>query len=85
MTKRLLLTLVATSVLFSSGCLFHRKGRKAKESSAIASEVQTEFRTRWIAKRVSELATQGITGAAAEQQAANEFREKFAFATPANK
>jgi hypothetical protein len=82
MTKRLLLTLLATSVLMSGGCLFHRKSRKPKESSAIASDVETEFRQRWVAKRVAELNAQGVSGAAAQQQAEQEFGEKFSFAQP---
>ena len=84
MTKRLLLSLLAVAVLSSTGCnLFHRKAKKPKESSAIATEVQKEFHQRWIAKRITELNAQGITGAAAQQQAEGEFRERFSFATPA--
>ncbi len=82
MTKRLLLSLLAATVVFSTGCVFSKKSRKQKESSAIASEVESEFRQRWIAKRVSELAAQGVTGPAAQQQAAQEFQEKFSFAKP---
>jgi hypothetical protein len=83
MIKRLLLSLLAITVLASSGCLFHRKGRKPKESSAIATETEKEFHQRWVAKRVSELAAQGVTGAAADQQAEIEFRTKFPYALPA--
>lgn len=82
MIKRLSLSFLAITALFSSGCLFHRKARKPKESSAIATEVEKEFQQRWIAKRVAELSAQGITGVAAEQQAQREFTEKYPFATP---
>lgn len=82
MIKRLLLSLLAITVLLSSGCLFHRKARKPKESSAIATDVEKEFQQRWIAKRVADLSAQGVTGAAAQTQAETEFREKFPFAVP---
>jgi hypothetical protein len=82
MTKRLLLSLLAIGVLSSSGCLFHRKGRKPKESGAIATDTEKEFHQRWISRRVSELAPQGVTGAAAQEQAEQEFRQKFSFAEP---
>lgn len=81
MTKRLLLCLLAGSVITTTGCtLFSRKARQQKESSAIATETEKEFRQRWVAKRVTELAAQGITGAAAEQQADQEFQQKYDFA-----
>ncbi len=85
MTKRLLLSFLAVAVLLSTGCLFSKKSRKPKESSAIATEVELEFRQRWMAKRLGELQTQGITGTAAQQQADQEFREKFSFAQPTKK
>lgn len=80
MTKRLPLCLLAAALLCSPGCLFHRKSSKPKETGAIATEVEQEFRTRWIAKRVSELAAQGVTGPAAQSQAEQEFVTKFDFA-----
>lgn len=82
MTKRLLLCFLAIAVALSTGCLFSKKSRKPKESSAIATEVETEFRQRWVAKRVSELTAQGFAAAAAQQQATQEFNEKFKFAKP---
>lgn len=85
MTKRLLLILLSSSVVFSTGCLFKRKNAKPKESSAIATEVETEFRQRWIKQRISELNARGVVGADAEQQAAQEFQQKFAFANPKQK
>lgn len=85
MTKRLLLILLSSSVLLSTGCLFKRKNAKPKETSAIATEVETEFRTRWIKQRMSELTARGVAGPDAELQAAKEFQEKFAFANPRKK
>lgn len=82
MTKRLLLALLAITTLFSTGCLFSRKSSHPKQSSKIASDVEQEFRARWMAKRVSDLAQQGVTGAAAQAQASREFQEKFTFAVP---
>lgn len=82
MIKRLLLSFLTIAVLCSSGCLFHRKARKQKESPAVATEVEKEFHQRWVAKRVSELSAQGITGQTAQDQAEREFSEKFPFAVP---
>lgn len=85
MIKRVLLCLLAVSALISSGCLFSRKSGKSKENTALATETEKEFRVRWIARRVSELAPQGVTGAAAQQQAEQEFHDKYKFAEPAKK
>ena len=81
MTKRALLILLAATMLLS-GCLFSRKHRKQKETGAIASDVEHEFKQRWVAKRVADLAAQGVTGAAAEEQANREYEQKFSFAAP---
>ncbi|HVU32394.1 MAG TPA: hypothetical protein VHE61_03100 [Opitutaceae bacterium] len=85
MTKRLLLSLLAVAVLLSSGCLFWRKSHKPKESGAIATEVEQEFRQRWTARRISELAQQGVTGPAAQAQASQEFDQKYPYAIPSKK
>jgi CRISPR/Cas system-associated endonuclease Cas1 len=80
MTKPLLLTLVVASLVFSSGCsLFSKKSSRPKESSSIAADVEETFRKRWVDRRVSELAAQGIAADAARPQAETEFREKYAF------
>lgn len=65
--------------------MFSKKNPRAKESSAIASEVEESFRKRWMEKRVGELTAQGQTPEAARSQADAEFRERFAFAQPAKK
>lgn len=83
--KRVFLSLLAMTALLSSGCLFSRKSRQPKETGAIATDVEREFKQRWLARRVSELSTQGVTGPAAQQQAEQEFVQKFTFAEPARK
>ncbi len=80
MSKPLLLTALAASLTLATGCsMFSKKNPQAKESSAIASEVEQTYRRRWVDKRVSELTTQGVTADAARTQAENEFREKYGF------
>jgi hypothetical protein len=79
MTKPLLLILSVATLTLSTGCLFSRKSRGAKEGSAIASENEETLRRRWVEKRVSELTAQGTAAEAARTQAESEFREKFGF------
>lgn len=85
MKKRVFLTLLATSVLFSTGCMFWKKSKTPRESTAIATDVEKEFQQRWMTKRLADLAAQGITGEAAQQQADQEFHAKFAYAQPVKK
>jgi hypothetical protein len=81
MTHRLLPALLCCTLLFTAGCgMFSRKNDRPKESSAIAADVEETFRRRWMEKRVSELAAQGIDANAATAQAESEFRTKFGFA-----
>jgi 1,2-phenylacetyl-CoA epoxidase catalytic subunit len=82
MTKRLLLCFLAAALALSTGCMFFRKSKQAKESSAVATATEQEFRQRWMAKRVTELNAQGVNGMAAREQADREFHEKFEFAVP---
>lgn len=82
MTKRLLLSLVIVASGFSTGCHFWRRSHKVKESSAIATGTEQDFKQRWIKNRLGELAAQGVTGEAAEAQADREFREKYTYALP---
>ena len=79
MTKRLFLPLLATSILFSSGCFFSKKSHRTKESSAIAADVEESFHRRWVDKRVAELSAQGTAADAARIKAEAEFRERFVF------
>jgi hypothetical protein len=86
MTKPLLLCTLVTAIALTSGCgMFSKKNPRAKESSAIASEVEESFRKRWMDKRVAELTAQGQTPEAARTQADGEFRERYAFAQPRHK
>ena len=86
MTKPLLISsLVLFSFTFSTGCAFSKKAGRAKESNAIASEVEETYRKRWVDKRVGELVAQGVAADAARAQAENEFTEKYGFKPPAKK
>ena len=57
-------------------------GRPAAE--AIATEVETMFKQRWLAKREAELTAKGSTPEAARQQARTEFNEQYKFTTVAH-
>lgn len=85
MTKTLLLSVVCTALMFSTGCLFSKKSGRPKESSAIAADVEETFRQRWMEKRVAELTAQGTAAEAARTQAQTEFREKYGFNPSAKK
>jgi len=75
----LLAGLAAGVLLADSGCLFHRKNKKPKESDAIAADTETELRARFIEKRTAELVAQGKDAATARQQAEADFRAKYQF------
>lgn len=79
MTKSLILSVIVTALAFSGGCMSSKKSGRAKESSAIATEVEETFRKRWMDKRVGELTAAGTAADAARTQAETEFREKFGF------
>lgn len=85
-TKRALLcSLVVTSVCLT-GCLgFGAKTKKPKESKAIASEVEEEFKQRWIEKRGAALMAQGVSPDVARGQAIEEFRLNYGYTNAANK
>lgn len=78
MTKPLLLSVLALSLTFSTGCLFSKK-RKVKDTDAIAADVEAGFRKRWVDKRVAELTAQGQPATAAQRQAEGEFSERYGF------
>lgn len=79
MIRLLFSSLIAISALLSTGCLFSKKPRAPKESTAIASEVEEGFRQRWVDQRTSQLVAQGVAAATARTQADIEFRERFGF------
>jgi hypothetical protein len=83
--KRLLLFSCVALALVSSGCLFHRKNAKPKENPKIATEVEQGFRQRWLDKRVAELTAQGVAPGQAQQQAAAEFAQHFAYLNSADR
>ncbi len=52
--------------------------RPPRENSHIATQVETEFKQRWIEKRVGELVGQGVAPETAHNQAVDEFDRRFA-------
>ncbi|MDO8543680.1 MAG: hypothetical protein Q7S40_24835 [Opitutaceae bacterium] len=79
MIRRLILSALATAMVLTTGCNMFRKSKKPKESSAISSEIEENFRRRWVEKRAGELAGQGVAADAARSQAESEFRERYNF------
>lgn len=79
MTKPLLLTLGLVTLALSSGCLFSKKAKRPKESTAISADVEESFRRRWVDKRLGELSAQGVAADAARTQAEAEFRERYGY------
>ena len=75
----ILLTLL---VAFSTGCNIFRKNKKPKENPNIASQVEAEFRERWVDRRVEELGATGVDTATARAQALNEFQERYPYIRP---
>ncbi|HWL16623.1 MAG TPA: hypothetical protein VNR00_13530 [Opitutus sp.] len=73
----LLLALGVLVLMPATGCNLFRKSKKPKENPNIAADVETNFRERWMDRRVAELTAQGVETAAAHEQATIEFREKF--------
>lgn len=81
---RLLLSVLVLAAA-ASGCTLFRKSSRPKENPAISSEVEENFRRRWVEKRSAELVAQGTAAAAAQTQAENEFRERYDFSRPGRK
>lgn len=80
MTQHLFLTAaLAVLAVTASGCSLFRKSPKARESTAISSEVEATFRQRWMEKRLAELKAQGVAEAAAQTQATQEFEARYQF------
>ena len=84
MTRRLLLTLIATTAVFSAGCSMFKKS-SSKPKQGLASETESDFRNRWVDKRATELVAQGQTADAARAAATVEFKERFGFTGAAQK
>jgi len=79
MKKLSLLTCLAALVLFSSGCNLFRKSKKPKDNPAIATEVEADFRQRWVDHRVAQLMEQGADALTARSQADTEFRQQYPY------
>lgn len=62
-----------------SGCLFGKKSKKPKQNPAVASEVEGDFRQRWVDHRITEITATGTDAATARSQAEAEFREKYPY------
>lgn len=52
-----------------------------KVSSHVATQVEIDFRDRWVSKRSGELVSQGLSPESATAQANSEFSQKFASMT----
>jgi len=86
--KRLLtVCLIASSLLLSTGCwhFWTRKNPKPVETSAVAADVENEFKQRFIEKRTAELVAQGQRVDIARQQALDEFRARYSYTRAADK
>lgn len=78
--KHLFLACLAALVLASTpGCHWLRKSKKPKENPAIASDVEADFRQRWMEHRIAELTASGTDSTAARQQAEREFQERYPY------
>jgi hypothetical protein len=72
-------SLAVLLVSASTGCNFFKKNKKPKENPAIASEVEGEFRQRWMDRRVAELVGTGNDALTARSKAEAEFRERYPY------
>ncbi len=79
MPKHLLLSALTLLLATSTGCFFSKRKAAAKETTAIAADVEESFRKRWVDKRAGELAAAGTAAGTARTQAEAEFRERFGF------
>ena len=82
--KRLLPFTLVTLTLLCGGCAlwpFSKKenARRAqpKQGSHVSTDVELEFRQRWVDKRAADLVAQGMLADSAHAQAMAEFRTKF--------
>ena len=73
------LFLCCLALALATGCFFSKKSAKPKDSGSIATEVEEDFRQRWVSKRAGELVAGGKTAEAARTEAEAEFRERFEF------
>jgi hypothetical protein len=85
MKRLLLIGFALVSFNLFTGCIFSKKSAKPKENPAIATELEENFKVRWVEKRSGELVTQGQTPEAAKAQAGEEFRVKYGYTHAAQK
>ena len=85
--KRPLLFLLLPFLAFLAGSSHAKtdKPKKPKENPAIASQVEEEFKQRWIEKRGAELMALGLRPDLARQQAIDEFNDRYGFTHAAGK
>jgi len=57
---------------------------KPKQTKALATDTEKEFKQRWVDKRVSELVGQGMSPESAHTQASSEFRQKYSVTNAAH-
>ena len=84
--KRLYAVSIAAFALLGAGCAlwpFSNKGPQPKHDPDldphVSTQVEMEFRQRWVEKRSADLIAQGILPDAAHDQALAEFRVKFSY------
>jgi hypothetical protein len=84
--KRLYAVSLAAFALLGAGCAlwpFSNKGPQPKRdpdrNPRVSTQVELEFRLRWVEKRSADLIAQGMLPDAAHDQALAEFRVKFAY------
>lgn len=83
--NRTALVILALTSLCLAGCLFSKKPKKPKENKAIASQVDEEFKQRWIEKRAAELMARAVSPDIARGQAIEEFRLNYGYTSAAGK
>jgi hypothetical protein len=81
--KRLLPFLLLLPVALAAGC--SHKTKKPKENPALASEVEDNFKQRWVEKRANELMGLGLRPDLARQQALEEYRVRYQYTHSADK
>ena len=84
-TTSSVLSLCCLVLALNSGCSYFKKSSEPKPSGAIASEMEAEFKQRFVDKRAGELAAQGVAPEAARTQANEEFRVRYGATTAAQK
>ena len=77
MTTPLFLCCLALALV--PGCLSAKKSATPRDSGSIPTEVEENFRQRWVARRAAELVATGKAAEAARTEAEAEFRERYEF------